>query len=303
MLRIKRDQLTYAFDPSIPPVAAIRPGETIIVETHDTSTGRIHAPGDVPEFVRVRDPKKVNPAGGPVFVEGAEPGDALAVTILAITLGPLGWVRALGGAGVLKNGIEENAIVMVRAEGDDLIFQASSGNLRFKARPMVGVIGTAPASGTVYTAHPGPQGSNMDVNLIGPGATVYLPVHAPGALLAIGDVHAAMGDGEISGTGIEIPAEVTARVDLIKGAAPRRPWLETPERWVTTGQGPSLDDAITEAVEGMVAHLGQQFRLTRSEAFLLVSARGDVRIGQAARIPGCDATAYVVFPKAVAVEP
>ena len=303
MQRITRDQLTYAFDPTAPPVATIRPGDIILVETHDTSTGRIHAPADVPAFVRARDPKKVNPAGGPVFVEGAQPGDALAVTILAITLGPVGWVRALGGAGVLHDGIEEHAIVMVRAEGEDLIFQAASGNLRFKARPMVGVIGTAPASGTIYTAHPGPQGSNMDVNLIGPGATVYLPVHVPGALLAIGDVHAAMGDGEISGTGIEIPAEVTARIDLITGAAPRRPWLETPESWVTTGQGASLDDAITDAVEEMVARLQEWFRLTRSEAFLLVSARGDVRIGQAARIPGCDATAYVVFPKAVTREP
>ncbi len=303
MLRISRDQLTYAFDPATPPVATVRPGDIIVVETHDTSTGRIHAPSDVPAFVRARDPKKVNPAGGPVFVEGAQPGDALAVTILSIVLGPKGWVRALGGAGVLRDVIEEHAIVMVRVEGDDLIFQAASGNLRFKARPMVGVIGTAPASGTIYTAHPGPQGSNLDVNLIGPGATVYLPVHVPGALLAIGDVHAAMGDGEISGTGIEIPAEVTARVDLITGAAPRRPWLETPESWVTTGQGASLDDAITDAVEEMVARLQEWFRLTRSEAVLLISARGEVRIGQAARIPGCDATAYVVFPKAVTREP
>ncbi|MER3486491.1 MAG: hypothetical protein C4345_11495 [Chloroflexota bacterium] len=96
---------------------------------------------------------------------------------------------------------------------------------------------------------------------------------------------------------------MTARIDLITGAAPRRPWLETTESWVTTGQGASLDDAVTDAVEEMVARLQEWFRLTRSEAFLLVSARGDVRIGQAARIPGCDATAYVVFPKAVTREP
>ncbi|HEY8446292.1 MAG TPA: acetamidase/formamidase family protein [Thermomicrobiales bacterium] len=249
--------------------------------------------------MRVRDPKKVNPAAGPIFIEGAEPGDALAVTILNIELGPVGWVRALSGAGVLQDEITENAIVMVRVEGDDLVFEAASGPLRFKARPMVGVIGTAPASGTVYTAHPGPQGSNLDVNPIGVGATVFLPVHVPGALLAIGDVHAAMGEGEISGTGIEIEAEVTARVNLLKGAAPARPWLETPENWITTGQGASLEDAVTEAVEGLVALLSRQFDLTRTEAFLLASARADVRIGQAARIPGCDVTAYAVFPKSV----
>ncbi|MEA2532047.1 MAG: amidase [Thermomicrobiales bacterium] len=294
MLRISRDQLTYAFDAAIPPVATIRPGETLTVETYDTSTGRVNKPEDVPEFVRVRDPKKVNPACGPFLVEGAEPGDALAVEILEIRLAPLGWVRALGGAGVVQDGIAENGIVMVRVEGDDLIF---GEKLRFRARPMVGVLGTAPAEGTVYTAHPGPQGSNMDYTPIAAGAKVYLPVHVPGALLAIGDVHASMGDGEVSGTGVEINGEVTVRVELLKGAAPARPWIETPDAWIATGQGPTLDDAVGEAVEGLTRMLMDRFDLDRTEAFLLVSARGDVRIGQCARIKGCDATAFAMFPK------
>src|SRR4029453_14714497 len=101
MPRFTRDQLTYAFDLTIPPVATIKPGETVTVETYDTSTGRIHKPEDVPEFVRVRDPKKVIPAAGPIRVEGAEPGDAVAVEILEIRLAPQGWVRVLGGAGVI----------------------------------------------------------------------------------------------------------------------------------------------------------------------------------------------------------
>jgi amidase len=296
MLRIPREKLVYGFDPTVPPVATIRPGETLTVETYDTSTGRIHQPEDVPEFLRVRDPKKVNPACGPIQVEGAEPGDALAVEILAIRLALLGWVRALGGAGVIRDGVTENGIVMVRVEGDDLIF---GEKVRFRARPMVGVIGTAPAEGTVYTAHPGPQGSNMDYTAIEAGARVYLPVHVPGALLAIGDVHASMGDGEVSGTGVEINGEVTVRVDLIKGAAPARPWIETPDAWIATGQGPTLDDAVGEAVEGLTRMLMDRFALDRTEAFLLVSARGDVRIGQCARIRGCDETAFAVFPKDV----
>jgi amidase len=294
MLRIPRDKLTYAFDATIPPVATIRPGETLTVETYDTSTGRIHKPEDVPEFIRVRDPKKVNPACGPIFVEGAEPGDALAVEILDIKLAPLGWVRVLGGAGVLQDGIEAGAIVMVRVDGNDLIF---GEKLRFPARPMVGVIGTAPAEGTVYTAHPGPQGSNMDYTPIASGARVYLPVHVLGALLAIGDVHASMGDGEVGGTGVEINGDVTVRVELIKGAAPARPRIETADAWITTGQGPTLDDAVGEAVDGLTHFLMDRFALSRTEAFLLISARGDVRIGQCARIKGCDETAYAAFPK------
>lgn len=295
-MRITRDQLVYAFDAATTPVATIRPGDTITVETYDTSTGRIHKPEDVPAFVAVRDPRKVNPAAGPIYVEGAEPGDALAVTIEAIRLEPLGFARALKGAGVIQEGIREHGVVMVRVDGGHLVY---GEKLRFPARTMVGVIGTAPPEGTVYTAHPGPQGSNIDLTIIREGATVYLPVHHPGALLAIGDVHASMGDGEVCGTGVEIEGEVTARVDLLKGEAPERVWVETPDAWATTGQGASLDDAVKQAVEGMTAFLMERFGLDKTEAFLLASARGDVRIGQCARIAGCDATAYVLFPKAV----
>jgi amidase len=294
MVRITRDKLVYGFDASTPPVATIQSGDTVTVETYDTSTGRIHKPEDVPAFVAVRDPKKVNPACGPIYVDGAEPGDALAVDILDIKLAPLGFARALKSAGVIQDGIRENGVVMVRVEGDRLVF---GEKLRFPARTMVGVVGTAPAQGTVYTAHPGSQGSNIDLTIIKPGSTVYLPVHHPGALLAIGDVHASMGDGEVCGTGVEINGEVTVRVSVLKGKAPERVWVETPADWATTGQAISLDDAVRQAVEGMTALLMEKFDLDKTEAFLLVSARGDVRVGQCARINGCDATAYVLFPK------
>ncbi|MGE3798587.1 MAG: acetamidase/formamidase family protein, partial [Thermomicrobiales bacterium] len=189
MTRIPRDKLVYNFDATTPPVATISSGDFITVETHDTSSGRIHSLDDFAEFIRTRDPLKVNPAAGPIFVEDAEPGDAIAVKILSIQLGPYGFVRALSGAGVLQEGLRELPAMMVHVAGDILIF---GNKLRCKARPMVGVLGTAPADGVVHTAHPGPQGSNMDFNAAAVGSTVYLPVHVPGALLAIGDLHAAM---------------------------------------------------------------------------------------------------------------
>lgn len=295
MQRIARDQLIYGFSAETPPVLTIEPGERVLLETHDTSTDRLHAAADVAEFVRVRDPLKVNPAAGPIFVNGAEPGDALAVTIEKITLGPLGFVRALAGAGVLQDGIGEHAVIMVSVEGDELVFGETG--IRLPARPMVGVLGTAPVEGTVYTAHPGPQGSNMDFNAIVEGATVHLPVHVPGGLLGIGDLHASMGDGEVSGTGVEIRGEVIARVDLVKGATIARPWIETEDSWIATGQGETLEEAVHEAVEGLTQLLMEKLSLSRSDAFMLVSARGDVRIGQAARIKGCDATVSAAFPK------
>lgn len=104
MKRILRDQLLYGFDANTPPVLTIEPGETVVVESHDTSTDRIHKADDLAQFVATRDPLKVNPAGGPIFVNGALPGDALAVTILDIQLGPVGFVRKLPGMGVLQDG-------------------------------------------------------------------------------------------------------------------------------------------------------------------------------------------------------
>jgi amidase len=296
MLRVPRDHLTYEFSAETEPVATVAAGDVFVVETHDTSTGRIHRREDVPDFVRLRDPRKVNPAAGPVFVEGASPGDDLIVEILDIRLQPTGFVRVLAGAGVLQDGIEPDGVLMTRVDGEELVLGES---IRMPLRPMVGVIGTTPADGVIYTAEPGPQGSNIDINAITVGARVHLPVHVPGALLAIGDVHASMGDGEVSGTGVEIAAEVTVRVDLVSGAAPARPWIETAENWITTGSGPSLEDAVEIAVEELTGLLISRLGLSRTEAFLLVSARGDVRIGQCARIRGLDATAYAVFPKTV----
>jgi amidase len=296
LTRILRDQFIYAFDPDVPAIATIRSGDTITVETHDTSTGRIHRAEDVPGFIAVRDPQKVNPAAGPIWIEGAEPGDALAVEILGIRPGPYGFVRLLRNAGVLQDGMVPDGVMMVETDGDHLVF---GGKVRLAARPMVGVVGTAPASGRAYTAHPAAVGSNADFNAITVGTTVHLPVHVPGALLGIGDVHAAMGDGEVSGTGVEISAEVDARVTLRKGAAPDRIWLETADDWVMTGQGETLEGAVQQGVEQMTHFLQQLLDINRTEAFLLVSARGDVRFGQCARIAGCDATVYVRFPKAV----
>ena len=295
MLRIPRDQFTYEFSAATKPVASVSPGDRFLVETHDTSTGRVHRKDDMPNFVRIRDPLKVNPAAGPVFVEGASPGDDLIVEILDIRLQPYGFVRVLAGAGVLQDGIEPDGVLMARVDGEHLVL---GDKIRLALRPMVGVIGTAPADGVIYTAAPGSQGSNIDVNAVTVGARVHLPVHVPGALLAIGDVHAAMGDGEVSGTGVEIAGEVTVRVNLVPGAASTRPWIETADDWITTGSGPSLEDAVEMAVDELTRLLMAHFGLSRTEAFLLVSARGDVRIGQCARIRGLDSTAYAVFPKA-----
>ena len=293
MLRIPRDQYTYRFAADVPPVARIAPGERVVFETYDASTGRITVAEDLAAYLQVRDPRRVNPAAGPVWVEGARPGDELVVTVEAIRLAEQGYIRAAPG-GVLSEGIEGPVAVIVPVEGGTTLLLP--GGLRLPARPMVGVIGTAPASGEVLTAVPGPQGSNLDCNLVRPGARVHLPVHVEGALLALGDVHAAMGDAEVTGTGVEINAEVTVRVELLPGAAHARPWIEVDGLIAATGSAPTLEAAVSIATDGLVTLLGERLPLTRTEAYLLVSAYGDVRIGQACAPGGLDATVYACFP-------
>jgi len=294
MHRIPRDHYTYHFAAYLKPVVEIAPGDRVVAETYDASTGRIRKSEDVFTYAKVRDPLKVNPAAGPIFLRGARPGDGLVVTIEDIKLTEPGYVRAAPGAGLLQEGRTEPKAIIVRIEGDHLVF---GDRLRIPCRPMVGVIGTTPATGIIYTGHPGPLGSNLDINAVTMGSRVHLPVEVEGALLAIGDVHANMSDGEVSGTGVEINAEVTFTVDLEAGPVWPRVWIERPDAWVTTSYGPDLEGTVRSAVEDMVRMLEARLGLSREEAFLAFSAAGDARIGQCAFIPGIDLTAYATFPK------
>jgi amidase len=289
MLRVRRDQLTYEFSAATPPVATIEPGDRVVFETYDASTGRIRRAEDLARYLAVRDPRKVNPAAGPLYVRGAQPGDELVITIEQIDLTEQGYIRAAPGG--VAMGITEPSVVIVPVE--DRILHLPGG-IRLPARPMVGVIGTAPATGVVYTAVPGPQGSNLDCNLIAVGARVHLPVHVPGALVALGDVHAAMGDGEVSGTGVEINAEVTATIDARPGAGTARPWIETRDLIASTGNAPTVEAAVRIAVDGLIDLIQERRNLSRAEAYMLISAYGDVHVGQSCG--GLDPTVYATFP-------
>jgi amidase len=289
--RVRRDQYVYGFEPGVTPVVTIEPGERIVVETYDASTGRIRRPEDLAGYIAIRDPRKVNPAGGPIAVRGARSGDELVATIERIGLTDQGYIRASPGGPVLPE-VEGPRALIVPVDGDHLIYP---GGLRLPARPMVGVIGTAPASGVVYTADPGPQGSNLDCNAIRVGSRVHLPVNVADALLCIGDVHASMGDGEVSGTGVEINGEVEARVDLLPCGGHGWPWIETEDEIVAVGSAPLVHEAIALAVGRLAQLMGERHGLSKTDAFMVISARGDVKVGQCCG--GLDATAYAAFPK------
>ena len=291
MIRITRDHIQYALDKTFPPVVTIDPGEILCLETWDARTGTIQSERDL--CVRPH-PKGANPVTGPIAVRGAEPGDGLAVTILDITLEKRGFTAIRPKLGVLGHRIADFQTKMFDIADGFVVFNE---RIRFPVRPMVGVIGTAPAGEGVATFHPGPHGGNMDHNDVRVGATVHLPVAVPGALLGIGDVHATMGEGEISITALEICAEVTVRVELDRGASTGRPWLEFPDCWISTGDGPGIADAIRVACDEMADLLKTKLGLTEAEAFMLISIRGDVKVSQCCEPSMIAATARVVMPK------
>ena len=290
MHRVRRDQFIYGFSAGAPPVLTIDPGDQVVFETHDSSTGRIRTADDLPAYLKVREATKVNPAAGPVFVRGAKPGDELVVVIENIELAGQGYVRAAPGSPVVDEGIEGPVAYIVRIEDGEMRLP---GGLRLPARPMVGTIGTAPVDGVVYTAHPGPQGSNLDCNVIKPGSKVHLPVNVEGALFALGDVHASMGDGEVTGTGVEIEADVKTTILLASGDSRNRPWIEADGQIHTVGFGPTLQQAVNMACAGMIDMLSERFAISRTDAFMLLSMQGDCHVGQCCG--GLDATAYLSF--------
>ncbi len=227
--RLARDRIAYRFDKALEPVLEIDPGDRVTFETFDARTGSILSDRDLLDRPH---PAGANPATGPVLVRGAGPGDGLCVEIEHIELAESGFLAVKKGEGLLAERAGRYATRIVPVGGG----MARFGDLRFPVNPMVGVIGTAPAGEPVSTSFAGPHGGNMDNKHVGAGARVHLPVAVPGALLGLGDVHAAMGDGEITFIGLEICAEVTVRVELVQaGRARGGPWSRPP----STGSPPA----------------------------------------------------------------
>ena len=204
-----------------------------------------------------------------------------------------GILRFTPGSGILADAAESPAIIIVDVEGNTLVLD---NGIRLPARPMVGVVGTALPDRVVFTADPDINGSNMDCNSIKEGTVVHLPVWVPGAQFGLGDVHAAMGDAESSGGAIEISSDVTVQIDVVKNAGWQKVWWETDESWITYGHGETLEIATRESVADMSALLSRELHVPYHEGFMLISAYGDVRIGQAANC-GLDVTSWVEFPK------
>lgn len=289
---ISADRVTTSFGRGNSPAATISAGERLRVQVRDAYDGFFDRGSDILSFLQARSPAKMNPATGPLRVEGANPGDALAVTIEAINLGPVGWVAATPATGIAGAVAVEPAVSRFLVRRDGLYLD---GNLRLPLRPMLGTIGVAPADRDEIALQLGEYGGNLDINEVAPGATIHLPVQVAGALLALGDVHAAMGYGEAH-SGVNTPATVDLTVELISPNPHRGIWIETPTDLVTVGVAASLDRALAQAAEEMEEQLQARLRISPVAARMLSGSTVDMRLGQAGGY-GVNVSAQAVFPR------
>jgi len=273
---VRRSDFVLAFTPDLAPVLTVEAGTVVRLELNDCYHGQITSEVDLASAI---DDSLVNAATGPIAVRGAEPGDSLVVDLLEINPGPRGAATAAPGRGQLAHrGLKETTRIFEVGGGEVRM----NDRVRFPARPMVGVIGVATGGDRSPTMDAGPHGGNLDDNLHGPGARLLLPVRQPGAMLAIGDMHAAMGDGEIGGTGVEIDGDVLVRVDVLRGVQATWPVAVLDSHWVT--HGTALED-LTAAVDAACDEAGRllvdEWGFTVEDAMIFLSVACDVGIAQA----------------------
>ena len=258
----------------VPPVLRIAPGtgERIAFQTDDAVYRELHEHGDLALLSA-----PLNPVTGPVYVEGARPGDALAVTIHEIRLTDTGWAMSLPGVGALRDRMPDRVVtrrIPIDADGVHL-----TDAVTVAPRPMVGCIGTAPASGVASTVMPAHSiGGNMDVTDIAPGATVYLPVEVEGALLAIGDVHAIMARGESSFVAIEAEGTVVVSIDVVPGLSLRAPRIATADEWIFVGLGATVQESVRRGYEDAFDAFVER-GWDAMDAYTVMSALADSELG------------------------
>ena len=280
MQRITRDKITVVFDHHLPPVARVQPGETFVVETEDSRSGRTRTPETTtPEFLLAmrRQGYYGNPVTGPIYVAGAEPGDTLAVHIHAQECDTLGYMGYWPFLFHLEDFFDKPDTTLVEIRDGHVIL---SDEVHIPVRPVIGTIGTTPAVEAILSGGMGRHGGNLDTQEVCTGSTIYLPVYVEGALLALGDCHAIQSDGELNE--VEMRSVLTLSCDVVKGRSPVMSWprIETAEALVTVAVASPLEEATRLALRDMILWLEELTGLTKREAYYLVGLAGHARPGQ-----------------------
>ena len=304
-LRPLPSEYSYTFGGRTP-LLSVKPGDLIEVSTEDCFGGRVKSPLDIPS--QVIDFAELNPVSGPIEVQGAEPGDLLAVHFVSIvparnfgvscTFPSFGALTATHETAMLHEDLEERVwFYDIDLESWTAGFKAGKSDYRVRMPldPMHGTIGVAPSSGEVrLVVTPNNYGGNMDTPEARAGTTLYLPVNVAGAMLSIGDGHARQGEGEVCGTGIESAMNSVIAVDLIKGAAPSWPRLENDEFIMATGSVRPLEDAYRISQKELINWASDLTGLDSLDAMQLVSQMG---LSPAANVCDPNYTMVAKLPK------
>ncbi len=279
---VSSDWRVLKMAPDNRPAMTVPPHTSVVFETLDCFSNRL---ADETRPFTSGGWENINPATGPVAVEGAQPGDVLRVDIIDIAVDDQAVIAAAPGFGEMPDSVREKTrIVPIRDGFACLEWQRTGGKPPFKANipvdPMIGVIGVAPKEDAVPTGTPGAHGGNMDCNRITRGASLYLPVAVPGALFALGDLHALMGDGEVVVCGLEISGRVTVSFSIIKDRSWPLPLLVQKDTFMTLASAKTLDEAARQATQNMQKFLVEELAFEPTEAAMLLSVQGNLRICQ-----------------------
>lgn len=269
-----QSNIIYAFSKENKPKLTVESGETVEIETYDCFENQIQSNETQLDAINW---DKINPATGPIFIKGAEKGDTLKVTIEKLEIGEQGVIATGEGLGMLGDELSGMTVKVVDIKENHLVFNEQ---LNLPLNPMIGVIGVAPEGEAISCGTPDRHGGNMDTKLIKEGATLYFPVFTEGALFALGDFHAAMGDGEVGGSGVEVPGKARVKLEVIKNNQIEHPVIENDEGLAFLVSHETLDGAVTEATKQAVHFLAERSNLSLEDATLLMSVAGQAEISQ-----------------------
>ena len=286
MIEIKPDSYSYVFSPYREAVARVSPGDRVTIHTDDAFESRIKSKEDIPSRA-LATAKFLNPQTGPVYVEGAEPGDTLAVRIENIeptrdyavsTLVPyFGGLTSTNFTRTLQDPLPERVWVWNLLDDGRLVNEEVGVELEWE--PFMGTLAVAPDLEAISALAPGPFGGNMDVPDVKPGNTVYLPVWNEGALVYTGDCHARQGQGELCGVALEITSKVTLIFDVVKGKEIEWPRIESDDAIMVVGSARPMEDAARIANTELVLWLEAEYGYDRLDAYQLLTQAGGLYVG------------------------
>lgn len=278
------ENVHFKWTPSNSPVETVKPGEEFKVLIPDSSTMQIKDTYTTADLGKI-DGSKFDGAVGPVYIEGAEPGDSLEINIKELKVGQWGWTAIIPDFGFLANKFPETLAIWDLKDGYGKARGDFLKGINVPLEPFLGVVGVSPDKGEFGMIPPQHFGGNMDNRLVRQGSSLFLPVKVKGALLSFADPHGSQGDGEVCGTAIETSAEIIVSTKLHKATGQKYPKLRSEENFsgkelVVMGIAPDLKTATTNAVTDMIEHLQENYGLTGQEAYALCSVAGNLRISE-----------------------